>query len=369
MLTTGKIAKPGVMVYQLADGSKIRELVEPDVLQDEGSNATLFSKAFTLEHPTDDVTPDNWAALAHGVTGPPSYQDDHDDGPGLYCPFTVHTRKMLDVLESEDGPRELSPGYTVKVDDTPGEHPEYGPYDSKQVPGSRRYNHVALTEAARGGPDLTIRKDSAIEVTPMALKKQPAAPKKKTDATDADDLQNLEEESEPEDKMDAFMSEMRDAMKSLNDRMSALEDAKKDATEEGAEDADADAEGGEPPAPKQDTKKTKKSDSHDDRLKWFQARRDLEDLAARFQVKAGTMDDNALKLAIVQAARPGTSRKDSAYIDATLDLIRDGMVGSPAKTYRGLGPSLMGESSTRQDTAQDSEDPTDLFFKGAAGRK
>ncbi len=159
MLTTGKLAKPGIMVYRRADGTEIRELVEPEVLEDAVSNASLFGKALTLEHPQDDVTPDNWAKLAHGSWGLASYEGDHEDGPGLYAPVTVHTREMLDILADDSGPRELSPGYSVKVDDTAGEHPEFGPYDTRQIPGTRRYNHGALTAAARGRPGLTIRKD------------------------------------------------------------------------------------------------------------------------------------------------------------------------------------------------------------------
>lgn len=349
LLTTGKLAKPGVMVYRRADGTEIRELVEPAVLQDPVSNASLFGKAFTLEHPKDDVTPDNWSALSHGTWGPGSYEEDNEDGPGLYAPVTVHTRAMLDILEDDSGPRELSPGYSVQVDDEPGEHPEFGPYDTRQIPGTRRYNHGALTEAARGGPDLTIRKDSAHEVVPMK-----DGEKKDQDPNAGED----QKKDESEDKMDAFMKEMRDGMKSLNDRMSALEGEKKDATDE-----DPDAEDED----KTDMEHEKKGDSAKDRLEWFKARRELEDLGEKFQVKADGLDDDALKAAIVKAARPSATRTDSAYIDATLDLIREGGLSTARDRYAGLGDDLVNPPK-RQDS-DDEPNPEADFFAGATGQK
>ncbi len=355
LLTTGKLAKPGIMVYRKADGSEIRELVTAEVLQDPVSNASLFGKAFTLEHPADDVTPDNWAALSHGTWGPGCYEPDHEDGPGLYAPVTVHTRTMLDILEDDSGPRELSPGYSVQVDDTPGEDPEFGPYDTRQIPGSRRYNHGALTEAARGGPDLTIRKDSAHEVIPMEDDKtnDPNATGENKTNQDADDKPKA---PEGEDKMDAFMKEMRDGMKALNDRMDRMEGKAKDATDE-----DPDAEGDED---KGEDDPEKKGDS---RLDWFKARRELEDLGAQFQVKADGLEDDALKAAIVKAARPASTRTDSAYIDATLDLIREGGLSSARDRYAGFGEDLVNPKRNDSDD-QDTFDPNAAFFNGAAGK-
>ena len=356
LVTTGKLAKPGVMIYEQADGTQIRELVEPETLQDPVSNATLVGKAFTLEHPADDVTPDNWTDLSHGVWGPPEYDEAHEDGPGLYAPVTVHTRKMLDILDDDNGPKELSPGYSVKVDDTPGEHPEYGPYDARQIPGTRRYNHGALTEAARGGPDLTIRKDSAFEVTTMTT---PA--KKKTDT--APDPSETKTDAE---KMDAFMKEMRDGMKSLSDRMSALEEKKSDAT---AEDPEADPEKKSDPDPPEDPEKKKKGDSAADRLAWFNARRDLVDLANAHGVEnPDGMGDADLKVAIVQKVRPTNTRKDSAYIDAALDMIREGAVQTASDRYADFGADLV-DPNKRKDTADNPApfDPDAEFFRRARG--
>lgn len=347
LLTTGKLAKPGIMLYRRGDGEVIRELVEPEVLKDETSNASLFGKALTIEHPEDDVTPDNWKDLAHGSWGYPKYHEDHEDGPGLYAPVTIHTREALKILEDPDGLRELSPGYTVKVDETPGEHPEFGPYDTKQIPGSRRYNHGALTAEARGGPDLTIRKDSAYQCEDKDMEEE------EKDQAPKSDEGHDKEKMDMGEKLDAFMSKMEDAMKSLSDRLDQLEGDKDDASDE-------------------DPDQEEDSDDQDDmskadRLDWFKERRELEDLAGQFRVKADGLDDADLKLAIVQAARPGLKRKDSAYIDAVLDTIREGHISPVSERYAGIGSALVPEDDNGRKDAKD-RNPIRDFFAGAAGK-
>jgi hypothetical protein len=350
LLTTGKIAKPGVMLYRKADGTTTRELVEPETLQDEVSNASLFAKALVIEHPVADVGPDNWAELSHGTSGPGHYDEAHEDGPGLYAPLAVHTRAILDELDDPNGRRELSPGYSVEVDDTPGTHPEYGDYDTRQLPGTRRYNHVALTESARGGSDLQIRKDSAHEVAPMAAKNTPVKPDPKTRKDSEPD-----ELPEPEDKMDAFMSKMDAFMSKMDERISALEGAKKDAEPPA-----------DPPVPAQPTPE----DKADSRLNWFKARKELESLAERFQVKTDSLDDNALKAAIVKAHNPSSTRTDSAYLDAALEFIKASGSGSSANPYRNAGMGLLDyRADANPPPSERPSDPYDPFFKGVQGRK
>lgn len=334
--TSGKLAKPGVMTYRRADGTTIRELVEAEVLSDAVSNESLEGKALTIEHPPEDVTPDNWQGYAHGVWSGATFHSDASQGPGLYAVVTAHTRTLLDLLDDPEGPRELSPGYTVQVDDTPGEHPEYGPYDTRQIPGTRRYNHGALTRQARGGPDLTIRRDSlAVEVEMMDTDAPLEEPRQDADAPPEDDK-----------KMDMA------ALKKLEDRMSALE-GKEKADEEDEEDEKDPMDLLSELLDRMDRyEKSKKEDSAD-RLAWFSRRKSLEDLAHRYGVRTDGVPDEELKVAIVQTARPDVTRTDSAYIDAALDFISSG------PDLGGLGAALV-----RQDAEEQYDDPQDLFFSG-----
>ena len=362
LLTTGKLAKPGIMLYKRADGTTIRELVEPEVLQDVRSNSTLFGKAFTLEHPPEDVTPENWTLYAHGTWGAGVYEQANEQGPGLYAPVTVHTRKALTILEDEDGPRELSPGYSVKVDDTPGNHPEWGPYDTRQIPGTRDYNHGALTEAARGGPDLTIRKDSAFEVVPMKDGEQDDKSKGTEGGEDTSKVTNVVHVDS--DKMDAFMNKMEDAMSKMDKRLAALENAGK------GDASDEDPEADEDESDKDDKDESKK-DSDAAFMERFKARKELETLAARYGVSPEGKADAALKLAIAKKVQPNMTRTDSAYIDATLDLAREDSGRNAARQrYAGFGEDLLnpeGPEGRHDSNRQHDDDPSDLFLKNAGG--
>lgn len=156
-----RIAQPGVMLYRNPDGSTRRELVLPERLFHKDSLATLASCPMTLEHPDEEiVTPENVGKYSVGDVGEKIVVDRIGDFVEV---MTVVRRK--DALDAvEQGINEVSPGYVCEVDFTPGTHEKYGEYDAIQ--GIRRYNHLALTKASRGGREIRLQLDSAIQVTP-----------------------------------------------------------------------------------------------------------------------------------------------------------------------------------------------------------
>ena len=307
-LSSGKLAKPGVMPYKSDDDTTIfLELVDEDVLSNEVSNATLEQKAFTIEHPEDDVTPDNWSTLAHGDVTNPRYDAEHPDGPGLYVDLAGKTRAILTEIEKPNGKNELSPGYTVEVDDTPGVHPVFGKYDTRQIPGTRRYNHVALTEGARGGRDLQLRKDSAIEVAHMNNEpKDENKGEASEEKNDAGDMQKIM------DKLDAMQKQIDE-----------LKGAKKDAT--GEESAEQGAESVKPAEPKEDMKS--KTDSADFMTR-FAERTELIEVAQKFGVEVeATAENDSIRTAIVEAVAPTVNRKDAAEVRVAYAMITSGKLG------------------------------------------
>lgn len=169
LLCEAIVSKPGVLVYRDAAGKEWRELVPPETLADPDYLAGIGRSVATLEHPEEDVTPDN-------VT---SYQVGDTDGAvevleGGYVKvrLAVRARKALDAIDA--GVEEISPGYNVKLDRTPGVHPEYGRYDAIQI--KREPNHIAIVPKGRSGPDVRLRADSAYQVLPT-----PTEDKKKMD--------------------------------------------------------------------------------------------------------------------------------------------------------------------------------------------
>ena len=158
LLVTADFAKPGVLRYRHPDGSVTRELVLPEVLHDPKSLATLAMKPVTLEHPAGNVTPETHADTAVGSTG--ETIEVIEEGGYARVKLVVRDRAAIDSVRA--GKVEVSPGYRVKLDATPGVHPEFGAYDAIQR--DRRYNHLAITDIARGGPDIRLHLDSAVAV-------------------------------------------------------------------------------------------------------------------------------------------------------------------------------------------------------------
>lgn len=152
-----QIAEPGIYLY----GTR-RELVPRATLADPAALDTLKLRPVTLEHPDPTkypqmVTPDTVQVLGVGTVGEDVALD---DGRPRFS-VVINRRDALDWIEARrraGQPVEVSPGYFVEVDDTPGVDPEFGPYDAVQV--RRDYNHLALTEAGRGGPTARARVDS-----------------------------------------------------------------------------------------------------------------------------------------------------------------------------------------------------------------
>lgn len=160
LLAPAFVAKPGILVYQHLDGTTTRELVPEEELFNPESLATLGRVALTLEHPEEGfVSPENVARLGVGDVGEKVLIDDG------YVRVVLCARRADAIQAIERGKQEVSPGYRCFIDPTPGVHAVYGPYDAVQR--NRRYNHVAVTERARGGPDIRLRADSAVQVEPL----------------------------------------------------------------------------------------------------------------------------------------------------------------------------------------------------------
>lgn len=160
--TVGRIAKPGILTYRGANGQTVRELVPESTLKDPEFLASLENKPLTVEHPPVMLTPENIGEYRKGmVLAPVTFADGY-----VQAPIQVDDADAIAAMRA--GKVELSPGYEVDIDPTPGTDSTFGPYDAVQV---KRYggNHTALCDRARGGNDIRLlRTDSAVEVAPEA---------------------------------------------------------------------------------------------------------------------------------------------------------------------------------------------------------
>lgn len=148
------LSRVGVFTYRNADGSARREYRPPDEVFHKDSIASLQDAAVTEHHPGEPVSSGNYSKLAKGhVSG----ANRADTGIGGSVVITDETTiKRIDAKEFRD----LSPGYSVDLDPTPGVTPEGERYDAVQR--NIRYNHVALLPPGNGrqGSEVSLRLDA-----------------------------------------------------------------------------------------------------------------------------------------------------------------------------------------------------------------
>ncbi len=147
------LTRTGVFTYTGPDGAPIREYRPPEEVFKADSMAMLKGAPVAIDHPPETIKPDNFRTYAVGHVGDDVRKEDDKVGATLY----VQDQAAIKAIEA--GRRELSCGYHVDVDETPGVTPSGEPYD--RVQRNIRYNHVALVPDGRAGHDVRLRLDAA----------------------------------------------------------------------------------------------------------------------------------------------------------------------------------------------------------------
>ena len=148
------ITRTGVFTYhymnELGEAITVRQLRHPDDVFEPGSLQSLMGIPLTNEHPHEFLEPENSANKVVGMASdrPKEITLDGDGEKYLQQQVTIFDPDTIeDVLSGHK--RELSLGYTLDHDETPGvwngEH-----YDVRQK--NIRYNHLSVVKKARGGP-------------------------------------------------------------------------------------------------------------------------------------------------------------------------------------------------------------------------
>lgn len=152
-------ARTGIQLYRRGDDEVLREYRPPEEVFSERTMGSLRSCPFTNNHPKNMVTVDNAKELMCGFTV------DHAekiDNKFLKTYVVIFDKKAIEDVKS--GKREVSMGYDVELDFTPGE------VDGQKYDAIQRnivHNHIALVDRARGGREVRLRLDAqdAILVT------------------------------------------------------------------------------------------------------------------------------------------------------------------------------------------------------------
>lgn len=147
------LTRVGVFEYEQPNGKTLKEYRPPEEVFHKDALATLPNATLTNEHPSGHVNPDNFRRHVVGHVE----KDVKQDGDKVSARLIVQDAKTLREIRANNK-REVSCGYHCDVDEVPGVSPDGTRYD--RVQRNIRYNHVALVDNGRAGPDVRLRLDS-----------------------------------------------------------------------------------------------------------------------------------------------------------------------------------------------------------------
>ncbi len=146
------VTRCGVFLYKNADGTVRKELRHPDDVLVQDSLESIKMIPVVNGHPPERlVSADNAKRLAVGYTG----ESVENDMPYIIANLVVTDKDTVEQIKSKKK-NELSLGYTVDLIPDTGFY--FGePYEYRQT--NIRYNHLALVDQARAGPEARISLD------------------------------------------------------------------------------------------------------------------------------------------------------------------------------------------------------------------
>lgn len=143
----------GVLRYFKPDGTVFKELRLPEEVFAKDSMATLAGVPLTNRHPSELVDSKNAKKYMVGYT---SDSVENRDNKYLETTVTITDSKLIEEIE-QNGIREVSCGYTCQLDMMPGIY-DGEKYDAIQR--NIRYNHLAVVDKGRAGPQVRLHLDS-----------------------------------------------------------------------------------------------------------------------------------------------------------------------------------------------------------------
>lgn len=249
------IARTGVQMYTDADGSVRREYRPEEEVSSPESLASFAGKAVTLEHPPILLDSANTKNYQIGFSGTEVV---YDNG-FVRAVMTITDKDAIEKIMRGDA-KEVSAGYRVEFDPTPGVAATGENYDGVQR--TIKGNHIAVVRRGRAGPQVKLHLDRLDAADPSLLSIEDPSMTAKVNFDGAEfevsESVALAITKEREDarmsyedmkkKYDAMMSEaskMKEEMDAMNKEMQGKCDAaegRADALEQELEAAKADLE-------------------------------------------------------------------------------------------------------------------------------
>lgn len=290
------VGRVGIQEYRRADGTMRRELRLPENVFHADALASLRGKPITSGHPSSGKVTAN---DSHRVTIGTILSEGRQDGDNMRTDIVIHNVAAMGKN------KELSLGYTCHMDETPGVHPVYGPYDAIQ--GVPITNHLSVVPVARAGAIARLNLDSMDQEDFSTQQEQQTMSMVKVKLDSGLEYECAPEVSVALAKLRADAAEAatklaaiptltaeRDTLKARVDGFTAeLDKAKKEGEAAGRTAAES---------------KTK-----------------LDSVAAAFKVDTKDKTDRQIKEAVIKAATPSLNLdgKDDAYVDVAFSVAQE----------------------------------------------
>ena len=326
------VGRTGILVYRNADGTERREYRPPEEAFKADSLASLMGKPITIGHKAF-VTAGNAAQVAPVGS---VLSAGRQDGNNIVADIVVYN---LDTAS-----RELSCGYTLTLDETPGTTPDGQHYDAVQR--NIVYNHVAIVNKARAGSIARLNMDGSQVID----EENPKEDKKMAEMTKIRLDSGIEYECAPEVKVEIekMRKDSAEAQKE-QDKLQAKFDALEAELKKEQEGRKADAEAHKA--------------NFDEAIK---ARVELLKVAEAHKVaNADSMTDTEIKTAVIKAVRGDAINldgKSADYIEAAFDMAKadikqheDGMAEQRKATQSHDDDGAQGGAQGNNDAADDPE--------------
>lgn len=147
-----RAARTGTQLYRRADGSQVREYRPPEEVSKPDSLSTFGMKPATWGHPPVLLDAANTKQFQIGYSGS---QVRYNDG-FVEVALVVTDQDAIEKIKRKDA-SEVSAGYKVDFDPTPGTTPEGEEYAGIQR--NIRVNHIAIVPRGRAGPEVRLLLD------------------------------------------------------------------------------------------------------------------------------------------------------------------------------------------------------------------
>ncbi len=169
MRVHGTFSRVGCLSYKRQDGSTQVEYRPEEEVANRDSILSLGGLPVTLEHPPELLTPANTRQYQRGSTGTEVKYDN-----GFVRGVVILTDADAIAAVERGDAKELSVGYRVQIDRTPGVTATGERYDAiqRRISG----NHLAVTREGRSGPEIRLHMDSQLHMDAAFSIDPPASP-------------------------------------------------------------------------------------------------------------------------------------------------------------------------------------------------